>query len=160
MRKRCFDPVVDGHTRLLILGSLPGDKSLALAEYYGHPQNKFWELVGSVIGVGLRALAYDERLETLRRHGVGLWDVIAEAERAGSLDTAIRGARHNSLIALVATLPRLEVIAFNGGTAARLGRKALAGIEGNVRLVDLPSSSPAHAVPFESKRAAWLAQLA
>lgn len=80
-RKRCFVPVVNQKTPLLILGSLPGEQSLALNEYYGNRQNKFWELVGAIIDVDLRSLPYEARLETLLAHGTGLWDVIAEAER-------------------------------------------------------------------------------
>ena len=90
-RKRCFDPVVDDHTRLLVLGSLPGDKSLAVQEYYGNRQNKFWELVGQVINIDLRAMAYEARLATLREHGIGLWDVVAEAHR-GWRSAAVKGS--------------------------------------------------------------------
>lgn len=153
-RKRCFDPVVDERTRLLVLGSLPGDKSLAMQEYYGHRQNKFWELLGAVIGADLRALDYERRLQTLLTHGVGLWDVIAEAKREGSLDTAIRDVTHNGLLELVETLPALKAVAFNGGKAAQLGRRQL-GNSTRLALIDLPSSSPAYTLAFETKLAAW-----
>ena len=88
--KANFPPVVDAGTRLLILGSLPGDASLKAAQYYAHPRNGFWPLIGGVVGEDLVALPYDQRLTRLLAHGVGLWDVIASAERAGSLDAAIR----------------------------------------------------------------------
>ena len=81
--KSAFGPVVDANTRLLILGSLPGDASLKAGQYYGHPQNGFWRLIGGVIGVDLAALPYPERLEALKAAGVGLWDVIAERTRPG-----------------------------------------------------------------------------
>jgi hypoxanthine-DNA glycosylase len=157
MTKRCFDPVTDPGTRVLILGSLPGDKSLALQQYYGHPQNKFWELLGAVLGSDLRALDYEARLAALRSHGVGLWDVIAEAQREGSLDTALRNASHNSLAALLDGLPSLKAIAFNGGTAARHGRRQVAELAEKrlIALIDLPSSSPAHTIGFERKLAVW-----
>jgi hypoxanthine-DNA glycosylase len=154
-RKRCFDPVVDQKTRLLILGSLPGEQSLALSEYYGNRQNKFWELVGAVIDVDLRSLAYEARLETLLVHGTGLWDVIAEAERKGSLDANIRNESHNALEELVETLPALRAIAFNGGTAARIGRKRLGSLTDRLVLIDLPSSSPANTLAFGVKLQAW-----
>lgn len=154
--KRCFDPVVDARTRLLILGSLPGEQSLRKGEYYGNKQNKFWELVGAVINVDLRAAAYDTRLATLLKHHVGLWDVIAEAERAGSLDTAIRNHTPNSLAELVASLPALRAVAFNGGTAAKLGRRQLKALSDRIELIDLPSSSPAHTLSLERKLPAWL----
>lgn len=153
-RKRAFAPVVDAETRLLILGSLPGDASLAADQYYAHPQNGFWRLVGGVIGRDLAALPYDDRLAALKEAGVGLWDVIAEAERVGSLDTAIRLSAPADLVALIATLPRLRAVAFNGGKAAKDGRRILAGGEG-IALIDLPSSSPAHARPLAEKAEAW-----
>lgn len=154
-RKRAFDPVVDANTRLLILGSLPGDASLKAGQYYGHPQNAFWRLIGGVTGRDLAALPYEDRLAALKLAGVGLWDVIASAERPGSLDAAIRAPEAADLRGLVATLPALKAVAFNGGKAARLGRAVLAGRDEGVALIDLPSSSPAHARPFADKAAAW-----
>jgi TDG/mug DNA glycosylase family protein len=155
--KTAFDPVVGAETRLLILGSLPGDASLKAGQYYGHPRNAFWPLIGGVIGRDLAALPYPERLAALRRAGVGLWDVIARAERKGSLDADIRNAEAADLRRLVADLPVLRAIAFNGATAARLGRRSLAGLD-HVRLIDLPSSSPAHAArSFADKATAWSA---
>ena len=154
-RKRAFDPVVDANTRLLILGSLPGDASLRAGQYYGHPRNAFWRLVGGVTGRDLAALPYDDRLAALKAAGVGLWDVIASAERPGSLDAAIRAPEAADLRGLVATLPALRAVAFNGGKAARLGRAVLADSSVGVALIDLPSSSPAHARPFADKAAAW-----
>ena len=153
-RKRAFDPVVDAKTRLLILGSLPGDASLKAAQYYAHPQNAFWRLVGGVMGQELTALAYDARLAALKAAGVGLWDVIATAHRPGSLDAAIREAEAADLRGLVARLPELRAVAFNGATSARIGRRSLEGFEG-LTLIDLPSSSPAFTRPFAEKAAAW-----
>lgn len=153
--KRAFVPVVDADTRLLILGSLPGDASLATAQYYAHPRNSFWRLIGEVVGRDLVALPYPTRLEALKGGGVGLWDVIAEAERPGSLDTAIRKAENADLVGMMATLPKLRAIAFNGGLAARTGRRVLADVDETIRLIDLPSSSPAHARPFADKAVAW-----
>jgi hypoxanthine-DNA glycosylase len=152
--KRAFDPVVDANTRLLILGSLPGDASLKAGQYYGHPQNGFWRLVGGVIGVDLVALPYAERLEALKAAGVGLWDVISSANRPGSLDNAIRDVETADLNRLIDTLPTLRAIAFNGGTAARIGRRSLVPRPG-LLLIDLPSSSPAHARPLAEKSARW-----
>lgn len=154
MLKRAFDPVVDARTRLLILGSLPGDASLKAAQYYAHPQNGFWRLIGGVIGADLTALPYPERLEALKAAGVGLWDVIASAQRSGSLDAAIRSPEAADLRGLIDSLPALRVVAFNGATSAKLGRRILGGIEG-LNLVDLPSSSAAHARSLSEKAAAW-----
>lgn len=156
--KRCFAPVADARTRVLILGSLPGEASLALNQYYGNPQNKFWLLVGDVIEQNLVGMDYATRLETLLEFRIGLWDVVAEARRVGSLDSRIRDHASNDLIALIDTLPNLATIAFNGGTAAKIGMKALGGRADQYRLVRLPSSSPAYAaVPYDVKRRAWAA---
>jgi len=155
-RKRCFDPVVDVNTRLLILGSLPGEKSLAHSQYYAHPQNKFWLLMGEVLRLDLKSLPYAARLDTLLTYGVGLWDVVAQAHRAGSLDSNIRERDDNDLVALASSLPKLEVIAFNGGTAARLGLKVLGEHAQRYRIVSLPSSSPAYTLAYATKLAQWL----
>lgn len=154
-RKRAFDPVVDANTRLLILGSLPGDASLRAAQYYGHPRNAFWRLIGGVIGRDVADMPYDERLAALKAAGVGLWDVIASAERPGSLDAAIREPEAADLHGLVGGLPALRAVAFNGGKAAKLGRAILKEPMRGIVLIDLPSSSPAHARPFAEKAATW-----
>jgi hypoxanthine-DNA glycosylase len=158
LRKASFPAVADADTRVLILGSLPGDASLALAQYYGHPRNAFWRLMEGVLETPLVAVPYEQRLATLLSRGVGLWDVIGEANRHGSLDADIQDATTNDLAALVETLPRLRAVAFNGGTAARLGGKLLAPIVDRLALLPLPSSSPAHAArSFDEKLALWQA---
>jgi hypoxanthine-DNA glycosylase len=152
----CFAPVTRPDTRLILLGSLPGAMSLAKTRYYANPRNQFWSLIGAVIGRDLTALDYEARLEALLDAGVGLWDTVAAATREGSLDADIRLHAASDLAALAATLPALKAMAFNGGKAAKIGRTQLAGA--TLALVDLPSSSPAHArLSFERKRDAWLA---
>ncbi|MYM29981.1 DNA-deoxyinosine glycosylase [Duganella sp. CY15W] len=157
LRKRCFDPVVNPHTRLLVLGSLPGEKSLAEGRYYAHKQNAFWYLMSQVIGVDLVPLEYPARLATLLAHGVGLWDVIAEARRDGSLDSNIKQHRGNDLPGLIQSLPALTTIGFNGRTAAKVGRKQIATLADQLNLIELPSSSPAYTMALAQKREAWLA---
>lgn len=155
-RKRAFDPIVDANTRLLILGSLPGEASLKADQYYAHPQNGFWRLIGGVIDrPDLATQPYADRLDVLKAHGIGLWDVIAEAERIGSLDTDIRLPRHADLKGLITVLPRLEAIAFNGGKAAREGARVLGPETGNLVRLTLPSSSPAMARPIAWKANEW-----
>ena len=155
-RKHAFPPSVDTGTRLLLLGSLPGDESLRQQQYYAHPTNAFWWLIGEVIGEPLVGLPYGERLARLAARHIGLWDVIAHAERPGSLDAAITAAVPRDLAGFAATLPALRAIAFNGGTSARTGRRQLAGVE-RYTLIDLPSSSAAHAGRSrEAKREIWL----
>ena len=156
-RKRCFDPVIDQRTRLLILGSLPGDKSLASQQYYGNPHNQFWRLMSHVLGVELVPLAYAARLRTLLENGVGLWDVVAEAHRDGSLDSFIRNRDDNDLSGLLAQYPRVTTLAFNGGTAGKLGLRVLGEQGAAYRTVQLPSSSPAHTLAYEKKLIQWQA---
>ena len=154
--KHCFPPVVRPDTRLLLLGSLPGAVSLARTQYYAHPQNQFWRLVGAVIGRELVPLGYDERLEALLEAKIGLWDTVAAATRRGSLDADIRLHAASDLAALAGTLPQLRAVGFNGGTSARIGRRQLAGVEG-IDLIDLPSSSAAFArLPFDRKLEIWM----
>jgi double-stranded uracil-DNA glycosylase len=153
--KRSFPPVADARTRLLLLGSLPGEESLARRQYYGNPRNHFWRLMSAVIGAELVPLAYDARLRTLLDAGIGLWDAVGSAVRRGSLDGAIRGHEANPLPALVARLPALRAVGFNGGKSAALGMKQLTGPPA-LALVPLPSSSPAYTLPFEAKLEAWL----
>ncbi|MCX5541952.1 DNA-deoxyinosine glycosylase [Paraburkholderia sp. CNPSo 3076] len=156
--KRSFDPVVDARTRVLILGSLPGEASLAQQQYYAHKQNKFWHLVGEVIGEDLVAMEYEARLKVLCANRVGLWDVVAQARREGSLDGDIRDHEGNDLVALVERLPALEAIAFNGGTAARIGERILGAHARPMTILRLPSSSPAYAsMNFAAKLVRWRA---
>lgn len=156
VRHASFAPHVAPDTRLLILGSLPGVRSLAEQQYYAHPTNQFWRLLGEVVDRPLANLPYNDRLATLREAKVGLWDVIRSAERHTSSDSLIREAEAHDLAALIADLPDLRMIAFNGGKAAAIGRKLLPRLDG-VAIVDLPSSSAAHTIGFAAKRDRWLA---
>lgn len=155
-RKRAFDPVVDRNTSLLILGSLPGEASLAVGQYYAHPRNAFWRLMGGLLEQpDLHERPYEQRLLALKARGVGLWDTVAEAERVGSLDTAIRLPVHADLPGLVAALPSLRAVAFNGGKSAKLGNRILGPDDGRIARLTLPSSSPAMARPLVWKAAQW-----
>ncbi|MFM6932351.1 MAG: DNA-deoxyinosine glycosylase [Novosphingobium sp.] len=156
-RHYAFTPLAGANTRVLVLGSLPGAQSLAQRQYYGNPRNGFWYLIGEVIGrPDLSALPYQARLQVMGFAGIGLWDTIASAHRTGSLDTAIRDAQPAALEELAQGLPSLRAIAFNGAKSAAIGRKALGA--SNWHLIDLPSSSPAHAaMPLAEKREHWLA---
>lgn len=154
--KIALPPSVARDTRILILGSLPGERSLSAQQYYAHPTNAFWWLLGEVIDKDIAGMPYKQRLERLKAHRIGLWDVIGSAERQGSLDSAIRNAVHRDLAGFAATLPELHAIAFNGGEASRRGRRQLAGID-RYTLIDLPSSSAAYAgMPRDAKRDAWM----
>lgn len=154
-RKHSFPPVVDAATRLLVLGSLPGERSLAEQRYYAHPQNQFWRLISRATGRDLPELDYDDRLAALRAAHIGLWDVVASARRTGSTDAALRDVEGHDIAALAATLPDLRAIAFNGATAFRTGTKQLGAAAARYTIVALPSSSPLHTVGFEKKLPDW-----
>lgn len=146
-------PVIARHTRLVVLGSFPGAASLAVGEYYAHPRNQFWPLVGTLLGEPLAAMPYGERLRCLRRRGLGLWDVYARCRRQGSLDSAIEAAELNDLASLKRRAPGLVAVAHNGGESARHRHHAQAL---GLPVWRLPSSSPANASwSFERKLAAW-----
>lgn len=154
VRKLSMAPVGSDDALLLVLGSLPGEASLAAQRYYAHPQNQFWRLLGDVIGEPLGALPYAKRFPVLRRHRIGVWDIITDCEREGSLDTAIRKASFAQYDWLAQHAPQLRVVAMNGkkaGTAA--SRLAALGYETLV----LPSSSPAYTFPYAEKLRAWRA---
>ncbi|WP_312820995.1 DNA-deoxyinosine glycosylase [Brevundimonas sp.] len=153
-----FAPEYTPDTRVLILGSLPGVASLRAGQYYAHPRNAFWPVMSALTGHDLVGKPYAERLALLKASGFGLWDVLASAERSGSLDAAIRSPEAADLVGLVNRLPCLETIAFNGAKSARIGRRFLAG-HTRARLVDLPSSSPAHARPLAEKIEGWRSRL-
>lgn len=156
VRHASFAPHVAPDVKLLILGSLPGARSLAERRYYAHPTNQFWRLLGTVVDLPLADMPYDDRLAALHEARIGLWDVIKTAERHTSSDSHIREAEAHDFGALVATLPRLRMIAFNGGKAAAMGRKQLPPLNG-IAVVDLPSSSAAHTIGFDAKLDRWLA---
>ena len=153
--KRSFPPVADARTRVLVLGSLPGEESLSRAQYYANPRNHFWRLIGAVTGLDLAPLSYEARLRALLEARVGLWDTIGSATRRGSLDGAIRDHRANDLADLAGRLPELRAVGFNGGKSASLGAAQLAG-RPDLALIPLPSSSPAYTRPFEEKLTQWM----
>ena len=147
-----FPPVIDDGVDTLILGSFPGVASLGKAQYYAHPQNQFWRLLGAVIGEPLPEMDYESRKRTLLKHRIGLWDVIGGCVRKGSLDADIRSARHNDFARVTAVAGGLRRVFFNGKTAGRFERQfAEQGYETAV----LPSSSPAYTLAFELKLAQW-----
>jgi hypoxanthine-DNA glycosylase len=154
-RKHSFPPVIDSEVRLLVLGSLPGERSLAEQRYYAHPQNQFWRLISPAAGRDLTALAYDERLAALLDAHIGLWDVVASAHRAGSTDAAIREPEPHDIAALAVTLPRLLAIAFNGATAHRHGMRQLGQNVAKFATISLPSSSPLHTIGLAAKLPEW-----
>ena len=154
-RLHCLAPVVAPHARVLVLGSFPSEASLAAGQYYAHPRNQFWTILSTLWDTDLRSLPYAQRVDQVRRRGLGIWDVYASCRREGSLDSAIEAAQPNDLPGLVGRLPQLRAIAHNGGESARAMAltRTLAP-----EVVRLPSTSPANASwSFERKLEAWRA---
>ena len=147
-----FPPVIDAGVETLILGSFPSVASLGKAQYYGHPQNNFWRLVGVVIGEPLPEMEYAERLRALLRHRLGLWDIIGKCVRPGSLDSNIRNPRHNDFARVTSIATKLRRVCFNGKTA---GKMEPLFIERGYETLVLPSSSPAYTMRFELKLKKW-----
>jgi double-stranded uracil-DNA glycosylase len=148
-------PIARSDAQLFVLGSLPGDASLAAQRYYAHPTNQFWRLMGRAIGEDLQPLDYEARLQRLAERQIGLWDVIASASRRGSLDQAIREAEHHQLEHLLHDFPELRAVAFNGATASTVGRKLIGEPPPGRSFIDLPSSSAANTMPFDAKAEVW-----
>jgi hypoxanthine-DNA glycosylase len=148
-------PVIGRSTRLLVLGSFPGVASLQAQQYYGHPRNAFWPIVGAIWGLDLMTLPYPQRLAAMHERGLGLWDIYASCERVGSLDQAISEPELNDLASLRRRAPALRHVAHNGGESARAVKHVAAlGYE----VLRLPSTSPANASwSFDRKLAAWRA---
>jgi double-stranded uracil-DNA glycosylase len=145
--------LVNARTRLLVLGSFPGVRSLEAQQYYAHPQNAFWRIQSALFGIDFTALAYAQRVRRLLAQGVGLWDVYASCERSGSLDSAIRNAVPNDFASLRKSCPKLRAICHNGSESAKHAQHAAAL---GCPVIKLPSTSPANARwSFEQKLQAW-----
>ncbi len=165
MRAESFDPVVGAKPRILILGSMPGNDSLQAGQYYAHPRNGFWRILGD-LKCCRQAAAYDDRLDSLRRRGIALWDVLKTCDREGSLDSRIVRAseRPNDLSPFLNGHPTIRAVFFNGGKAERAFREYIqprlsSSQRTSIAMQRLPSTSPAHAIPYERKLDAWRAIL-
>lgn len=156
-RLQGFAPILGAHTRVLILGSFPSVASLHAGHYYAHPRNAFWPILSEILGVPLVELPFEQRYQALRQHGVGLWDVVRQCQRQGSLDAAIRGVSVHEADAVLRPLP-VKRLVFNGKTAAHWGASYAPWVSDRVTA---PSTSPAHAgMPYAAKLAAWQQALA
>ncbi len=160
---RSFPPIVGADPRILILGSMPGEASLRAGEYYAHPRNLFWRIVGEAVGFDADA-PYAERVATLAAAGVALWDVAAACVRPGSLDTSIvrDSVVANDIPGLLRAHPRIGRICFNGAAADALFCRYVDPVLSadtdllRIERIRLPSTSPANAsIPLDRKRAAW-----
>ncbi|WP_331775251.1 DNA-deoxyinosine glycosylase [Sulfurospirillum sp. 1612] len=147
-----FAPIVDAHSRILILGSIPSVKSLEASQYYAHPQNAFWFIMSQLFGFQ-KDIAYEARLKILLRHGVALYDVIGTCERKGSLDSAIKKIQHQDFREFFQSYPNIEAVCCNGAKAYREFTKIY---NGDKAIYPLPSTSPAFAkMRKEEKLEKW-----
>jgi len=151
-KSRGFPPVVDAGIETLILGSFPSEESLKKRQYYGHPQNQFWKLLGRVLDMPLYEMPYEERLRALLAHRIGLWDIISTCNREGSLDSNIRNSDHNDYARVTDVAKKLRRVCFNGKTAGKLEPWFA---EQGYETIVLPSSSPANTTGLATKLKAW-----
>ena len=148
-----FEPVVGPASRLLVLGSFPGEASLKAGRYYAHPRNQFWPILAQVLGQPLLDWPFERRYQAVIAAGLGIWDVYAACEREGSLDTSIRNAERNDFGLVRRECPGLVAIAHNGGESFRHAKYTQAL---GLPVHKLPSTSPANASwSFDRKLAAW-----
>ena len=152
MKKQGFQAVVDENTEILILGSLPGDVSIRKHQYYGHPGNDFWRLLGSIIGEDLQGMDYKNRLETLMNHRIGLWDVFKAGKREGSGDSKIRDEEINQFSILKEIAPKLRLVCFNGKKSGKYD-PILREMGYETRV--LPSSSGANRRFIKNRKSEW-----
>ena len=154
---RSFAPVSTTDARMLILGSMPGKESLRHNQYYAHPQNAFWKIMGELVGAHPH-LPYAERLEILKSCGIALWDVLATCMRESSLDSHIRKEAANDFATFFAQHPHITHVFFNGAKAEQSFNRFVLGKQELplLTLHRLPSTSPAHAgMRYADKLQAW-----
>lgn len=151
---RSFPPIVSPDARILILGSMPGTASLAAGQYYAHPQNAFWRIMGDLVGAGPE-MAYEQRVTILISRGIAVWDVLRSCTRPGSLDSDIRDEIPNDFAAFFAAHSNITHVGLNGGKAASSFRRhAARHCPNHVVVTALPSTSPAHAARSLSEKCA------
>jgi hypoxanthine-DNA glycosylase len=152
--KTSFDPISNADTTVLILGTMPGDKSLELGEYYGHPRNRFWKIISTITNNDL-PLNYTDKKSLLLKTKIGIWDVAHKANRKGSLDSAIEDEEPNDLDNFIANHKNLKVVGFNGSKAEALYNKYFNRKSG-IKYFSLPSTSPANTgIDFENICKQW-----
>lgn len=149
-----FPPIIDDHSEIIILGSIPGVKSLEKQQYYGHTQNKFWKIIFELLDEEFTE-DYKERIYVLKKNHIALWDVIDSCERKGSLDSEIKNEEANQIEELLENHPNIKAIFCNGGKSYKNVQKIL-GKNYKIPVFLLPSTSPLHTVSFERKLEDWM----
>ena len=149
-----FPPLIDSDSEILILGSVPGVKSLEMQQYYAHPQNAFWKILFGIFNEDYTT-DYEKRKKLLKENHIALWDVIDSCERKGSLDSAIRNEEENRISELLEDYPNIKAVFCNGQKSYKNLKKIL-DKETLVPVIPLPSTSPLHTIPFDRKKEQWL----
>lgn len=151
-----FNPIIDNESKILILGSMPGRKSLDMQQYYAHPQNRFWKLFAQLLEEKV-PVDYATKKNMLLRHHIALWDTLAYCEREGSLDSDIKNEQPNAILPLLAEHEQLRAVFCNGGKAAAAFKKYFAkGLPEGVAVYYLHSTSPANArMKLDALAAEW-----
>ena len=151
---RSFAPIIYSNTKILVLGSLPGKKSLELGEYYGHPRNRIWKIISHIKQCEIPK-NYERKKEFLFKYNIGLWDVANSAYREGSLDSNIKKERPNDIENLLESHESIGVIGFNGKKAEKMFYKFFKE-KTRLSYIPLPSTSPANmAINFEEMCSRW-----
>ncbi|VXB94728.1 G:T/U mismatch-specific uracil/thymine DNA-glycosylase [Flavobacterium sp. 9R] len=149
-----FAPIVDATTEILILGSIPGIKSLEKVEYYGNKHNQFWKIICTIFNNAVVPDCYKNKVDFLLQNRIGLWDVVRNCERKGSLDIAIKNQEINDFDTFLNEHPKITTLLFNGKTAYQFFYKKYGQIKGITYYV-MPSTSPANTMTFEKKLNEW-----
>ncbi len=159
-RVQSFAPIIGTDPRIIVVGSMPGVASLEAVQYYAHPRNAFWPIMGQLFGIDHRA-SYRSRVRQLEGLPLILWDTLQACHRRGSLDSNIDAdsVRANDFAGLLGEFPAIRAIVFNGATAEKYFRRLVVPQLPNaldIELIKMPSTSPAHAgMSFEQKLADW-----
>lgn len=159
-RKKSMEPVINSESKVLILGSMPGNISLEKGEYYANPRNHFWKILFEIFNYHGDD-CYEDKIEFLLANGLALWDVLESCEREGSLDSSIRNATVNDICGLLDDYPNIEMIVLNGGEAGRRLKNSYAEkLRAKVRIIQLPSTSPVpgrNVLKYDEKVKVWRA---
>lgn len=154
-----FSPITGRHAKILILGSMPGEASLAANQYYAHRRNAFWPIIIRLLQLQPET-CYQDRVRALEASSIALWDVLKSCERSGSLDSGIEAGTQtiNDFAAFFSTHPTITHVLFNGGTAESCFKRHVLPATDckSMTLARLPSTSPANArLSFDEKCSIW-----
>ena len=151
-----FPPFVNSQTKILILGTMPGIASLEKQEYYAHKRNHFWKIMYTLLDNLPISEIFEEKIQLLQANNIGLWDVLENCERKGSLDIHIKNQKENDFETLFKEFPGISKIVFNGKESHKYFLKKFGQIKG-ITYYLMPSTSPANPMSFDNKLKIWSA---